>query len=81
MKGEAVMTRGTGEPGERFATTAERGDPVQMLRSVLASVGEGIVVYDAELRDSARAEEAYLRVLGLDAKDPDALEALDRIYE
>jgi tetratricopeptide (TPR) repeat protein len=38
-------------------------------------------VHDAELGDLARAEEAYLRVLGLDGKDPDALEALDRIYE
>src|SRR5207247_2006096 len=38
-------------------------------------------VYDAELRDSGRAEESYLRVLGLDDKDPEALEALDRIYE
>lgn len=47
-------------------------------RSVLLRVAR---VYDAELRDSARAEESYLRVLGLDAKDPDALEALDRIYE
>jgi tetratricopeptide (TPR) repeat protein len=38
-------------------------------------------VYDEELGDPQHAEEAYLRVLGLDAKDAEALEALDRIYE
>jgi tetratricopeptide (TPR) repeat protein len=38
-------------------------------------------VCDQELRDPARAEEAYLRVLELDAEEPDALSALDRIYE
>src|SRR5262249_11084292 len=38
-------------------------------------------VYDEELHDRVRAEEAYLRVLGLDEKDRDALRALDRIYD
>jgi tetratricopeptide (TPR) repeat protein len=56
---------------------ARRAEP-DIQRQVLLKVAR---VYDAELRDGARAEEAYLRVLGLDAKDPDALEALDRIYE
>src|SRR5207237_934473 len=37
--------------------------------------------HDLELGDAARAEEAYLRVLSLDPKDPEALEALDRIYQ
>ena len=37
-------------------------------------------VFDEELGDLARAEEAYLSVLQLDAMDPEALEALDRIY-
>src|SRR5690606_36109121 len=37
-------------------------------------------VYDAELRDAASAVETYLRVLELDAQDPEALAALDRLY-
>jgi golgin subfamily B member 1 len=47
-------------------------------RSVLLRLAR---VYDLELRNPQAAEETYLRVLGLDNKDPDALEALDRIYE
>jgi tetratricopeptide (TPR) repeat protein len=47
-------------------------------RAVLLKVGR---VYDAEVHDATHAEEMYLRVLGIDAKDPSALEALDRIYE
>ncbi|MCA9664794.1 MAG: tetratricopeptide repeat protein, partial [Myxococcales bacterium] len=38
-------------------------------------------VFDEELRDAARAEESYLYVLQLDDIDPDALAALDRIYD
>jgi len=37
-------------------------------------------VYEHELRDAARAVETHLRVLELEAKDPDALAALDRLY-
>src|SRR5207248_1182880 len=37
-------------------------------------------VYEAELRDAHRAVETYLRVLELDAKEPEALAALDRLY-
>ncbi|MFH0899347.1 MAG: tetratricopeptide repeat protein, partial [Pseudomonadota bacterium] len=46
-------------------------------QSVLLSVARA---YDKELRDASRAEEAYLRALGIDDKDAEALEALDRIY-
>ena len=38
-------------------------------------------VQDEELRDAARAEETYLKVLQCDDVDPDALAALDRIYD
>jgi tetratricopeptide (TPR) repeat protein len=37
-------------------------------------------VYEEELRDNAKAEEAHLQVLSIDAKDERALAALDRIY-
>lgn len=37
-------------------------------------------VQEFELVDLARAEEAHLRVLQLDARNPAALESLDRIY-
>ncbi|HTM19059.1 MAG TPA: tetratricopeptide repeat protein [Kofleriaceae bacterium] len=38
-------------------------------------------VYEVELRDALRAVETHLRVLEIDPKDPDALAALDRLYE
>ncbi|MEO0324181.1 MAG: tetratricopeptide repeat protein, partial [Myxococcota bacterium] len=37
-------------------------------------------VYEEELGDVARAEEAYRFVIGVDARDEDALLALDRLY-
>ncbi|MBW2731252.1 MAG: tetratricopeptide repeat protein, partial [Deltaproteobacteria bacterium] len=37
-------------------------------------------VFDEEVSDAGRAEEAYLQVLQLDEIDAEALEALDRIY-
>jgi tetratricopeptide (TPR) repeat protein len=37
-------------------------------------------VHEFELRDAARAVETHLRVLEIDAKDVDALAALDRLY-
>ena len=37
-------------------------------------------VYEFELGDPAHAVETYLKVLEIDAKDPDALAALDRLY-
>ena len=37
-------------------------------------------VYEEELGDVARAEETYRFVLGVEAKDDDSLQALDRIY-
>jgi tetratricopeptide (TPR) repeat protein len=37
-------------------------------------------VFEAELRDNGRAEEAHLQVLSIDPRDPEALAALDRIY-
>jgi len=37
-------------------------------------------VFEYELHDAARAVETHLRVLELEAKDPDALAALDRLY-
>jgi tetratricopeptide (TPR) repeat protein len=64
---------------------------VAVLTSVLAAVAEDDLqksvllrlgaIYDKDLHDPARAEESYLRVLGIDTKDPAALEALDRIYD
>ncbi|MCS6914793.1 MAG: tetratricopeptide repeat protein [Myxococcales bacterium] len=54
-----------------------QSDP-QVQRHVLLRVAR---VYEFELRDVHRAEEAYIRVLGIDARDPDALAALDRIYD
>ncbi|HEX9109240.1 MAG TPA: EAL domain-containing protein [Longimicrobiales bacterium] len=44
------MRRRTGEPEAPFAMSADPEDRAQLLRSVLASVGQGIIVYDAELR-------------------------------
>jgi len=38
------------------------------------------VVYEAQLGDVSKAEEAYRFVLGTDGADRDALEALDRLY-
>lgn len=37
-------------------------------------------VHEVELRDAHRAVETHLRVLEIEAKDPDALAALDRLY-
>jgi tetratricopeptide (TPR) repeat protein len=37
-------------------------------------------VFEEELRDNAKAEEAFLQVLALDPRDDRALSALDRIY-
>ncbi|MFI5290123.1 MAG: tetratricopeptide repeat protein, partial [Polyangia bacterium] len=37
-------------------------------------------VYEEELRDNAKAEESFLQVLSIDARDEKALAALDRIY-
>ncbi|MCE9573275.1 MAG: tetratricopeptide repeat protein [Deltaproteobacteria bacterium] len=37
-------------------------------------------VFEFELRDAHRAVETHLRVLELDAKEPEALAALDRLY-
>jgi golgin subfamily B member 1 len=56
----------------------ERGDDAETQRHVLSRLAK---VYESQLRDSARAEEAYLQVLSIDPTDSDALAALDRIYE
>ncbi len=37
-------------------------------------------VHEHELRDAARAVETHLRALDIEAKDPEALAALDRLY-
>ena len=66
----AIYTDVLERPGPGNARDVERNVFLRVAR-----------VHDAELRDPQRAEEAYLRVLGLDAKDPEALESLDRIYE
>jgi tetratricopeptide (TPR) repeat protein len=80
-----------GEVERLAAVTGSWEELVAIYNDVLARRGEQDIqrqvllrlarIHDAELRDLARAEESYLRVLGQDAKDPDALEALDRIYE
>ncbi|MEM9069478.1 MAG: tetratricopeptide repeat protein [Myxococcota bacterium] len=45
------------------------------------SIGKRLArVYEEELGDIARAEETYRFVLGVDEKDEETLEALDRIY-
>src|SRR5207253_3476084 len=54
-----------------------QGDP-QVQRHVLLRVAR---VYEFELRDVQRAEEAHIRVLSIDPRDADALAALDRIYD
>ncbi|HEY2216428.1 MAG TPA: tetratricopeptide repeat protein, partial [Solirubrobacteraceae bacterium] len=56
----------------------ERGDDSDTQRHVLSRLAR---VYENQLRDNARAEEAYLQVLSIDPTDSDALAALDRIYE
>src|SRR5262249_16976521 len=55
----------------------EEREDAEVQRRVLLKVAR---VYEHELHDNAKAEEAHLRVLGIDPKDPDALAALDRIY-
>lgn len=59
------------------------GDPIaqndpQVQRHLLLKMAR---IYEFELRDVQRAEEAHIRVLTIDPKDPDALAALDRIYD
>ena len=55
----------------------ERGDDSDTQRHVLSRLAR---VYENQLRDNAKAEEAYLQVLSIDPTDSDALAALDRIY-
>ena len=54
-----------------------QADP-QVQRHLLLKVAR---IYEFELRDVQRAEEAHLRVLQIDAKDAEALASLDRIYD
>ena len=56
----------------------ERGDDAETQRHVLSRLAR---VYENELRDNARADEAHLQVLSIDPTDADALAALDRIYD
>ncbi|HEX8952817.1 MAG TPA: hypothetical protein VF945_13270, partial [Polyangia bacterium] len=56
----------------------ERRQDSDVQRHVLSRLAR---VYEHQLRDNARAEEAYLSVLSIEPTDADALAALDRIYE
>src|SRR5262249_59399320 len=61
-----------------YSEVLDRRMEVDVQRNTLLRLAR---VYDQELRDPTLAEATYLRALALDAKDPEALEALDRIYE
>lgn len=61
-----------------YSDVLDRRMEVDVQRGTLLRLAR---VYDQELRDANLAEETYLRALALDATDPEALEALDRIYE
>src|SRR5581483_2474497 len=54
----------------------ERRDP-EIQRVTLLKLAR---LHEEELNDNAKAEENYLQVLSIDAKDEKALAALDRIY-
>ncbi len=56
----------------------ERRQDSDVQRHILSRLAH---VYENQLRDAARAEEAYLSVLSIEPTDSDALAALDRIYE
>src|SRR4029079_2159005 len=50
-------------------------------KEVAVTLGKRLArVYEDELADVARAEEAYRYVIALDDRDEDVLSALDRIY-
>src|SRR5207249_866823 len=89
---EQPMSELAGEELERLAkATHSWEETVGIYLDVLGASQESLVqrtallraarIYDEEMRDRVRAEEAYLRVLGLDEKDREALKALDRIYD
>lgn len=65
---------------ERLAN--EYANAIEMARpEIQALLGRRLArVFEEELADVAKAEEAYRYVLTVDAKDSDALEQLDRIY-
>src|SRR6202000_1672852 len=56
----------------------ERRQDSEVQRHVLSRLAR---VYENQLRDAARAEEAHLSGLSISRTDSDALAALDRIYE
>lgn len=62
--------------GDTLQGDQAQRDP-QIQRHLLLKIAR---VYEFELRDVQRAEEAHIRVLAIDPRDADALAALDRIY-
>ena len=90
--GEQPLGELAGEEVERLSTIVDAWDKtVELYEKILKSHHDAETqrrvllklarVYVAELRDAARAEETYQKVLALDAKDGEALAALDRLYE
>ena len=59
-----------------YGSVVERLEPDERKRMLMMQAR----VYEHELFDRGRAEEAFLSVLQLDEMDGEALEALDRIY-
>ena len=75
------LARGTGNWHElvsAYQEVAQTESDRDVVRQTLLRAGR---VYDQEMRDAGQAEEAYMRALELDERDPTALEALDRIYQ
>ena len=60
-----------------YVQVIERNTEDESRKSALLRLAR---VYDAELGNAASAVETYLRVLEIDERDADALEALDRLY-
>lgn len=60
-----------------YIRVLERFDDVDVKKRTLLRLAR---VYDAELHDAQSAAQKYIEVLDLDAKDVEALAALDRLY-
>ena len=92
---EAPLSELAGEEVERLAQVTRSWDELvgvysdtlqdpiaqrdpQIQRHLLLKIGR---IYEFELRDLQRAEEAHIRVLQIDPRDADALLALDRVYD
>ncbi len=61
-----------------YVRVLERHSDSEVQRQTLLRLAR---VYESSLGDLGAAIQTHLRVLEIDAKDPDALEALDRLYQ